>query len=141
MPPMKVLALSVMLALAAATADDKPKRPKISVKANPAMAISPARVVASADINGGPDDFEEFYCAAVEWDWGDDTRSNNSADCDPYEAGKSQIKRRFTADHTYRTAGDYRIQFRLKKKDKPIAAATTSVKIKPGLGDPGGDIR
>ena len=138
---MKVLALSVMLALAAATADDKPKKPKISVKANPAMAISPARVVASADINGGPDDFEEFYCAAVEWDWGDDTRSNNSADCDPYEAGKSQIKRRFTADHTYRTAGDYRIQFRLKKKDKPIAAATTSVKIKPGLGDPGGDIR
>ena len=141
MPPMKVLALSVMVALAAATADDKPKRPKISVKANPAMAISPARVVASADINGGPDDFEEFYCAAVEWDWGDDTRSNNSADCDPYEAGKSQIKRRFTADHTYRTAGDYRIQFRLKKKDKPIAAATTSVKIKPGLGDPGGDYR
>lgn len=138
---MKVLALSVMLALAAATADDKPKKPKISVRANPAMAISPARVVASADINGGPDDFEEFYCAAVEWDWGDDTRSNNSADCDPYEAGKSQIKRRFTADHTYRTAGDYRIQFRLKKKDKPIAAATTSVKIKPGLGDPGGDIR
>jgi hypothetical protein len=138
---MKVLALSVMLALAAATADDKPKRPKLSVKANPAMAISPARVVASADISGGPDDFEEFYCAAVEWDWGDDTRSNNSADCDPYEAGKSQIKRRFTADHTYRTAGDYRIQFRLKRKDKPIAAATTSVKIKPGLGDPGGDIR
>ena len=141
MRPMKVLALSVMLALAAATADDKPKRPKISVKANPAMAISPARVVASADISGGPDDFEEFYCAAVEWDWGDDTRSNNSADCDPYEAGKSQIKRRFTADHTYRTAGDYRIQFRLKRKDKPIAAATTSVKIKPGLGDPGGDVR
>ena len=138
---MKVLALSVMLALAAATADDKPKKPKISVKANPAMAISPARVVASADISGGPDDFEEFYCAAVEWDWGDDTRSNNSADCDPYEAGKSEIKRRFTADHTYRTAGDYRIQFRLKKKDKSIAAATTSVKIKPGLGDPGGEGR
>jgi hypothetical protein len=141
MRPMKVLALSVMLALAATMADDKPKKPKISVKANPAMAISPARVVASADINGGPDDFEEFYCATVEWDWGDDTRSNNSADCDPYEAGKSQIKRRFTADHTYRTAGDYRIQFRLKKKDKSIAGATTSVKIKPGLGDPGGDIR
>ena len=138
MRPMKVLALSVMLALAAATADDKPKRPKLSVKANPAMAISPARVVASADISGGPDDFEEFYCAAVEWDWGDDTRSNNSADCDPYEAGKSQIKRRFTADHTYRTAGDYRIQFRLKKKDKAIAGGSTSVKIRPGLGDPGG---
>jgi hypothetical protein len=128
-----------MVALSLAGAD-KPQRPKLSVKASPAMAISPARVVASADVNGGPDDFEEFYCAAVEWDWGDDTRSNNSADCEPYEAGKSAIKRRFTADHVYRSAGDYRIQFRLKKKDKSLASASTSVKIRPGLGDPGGDI-
>lgn len=135
---MKVLALPLMLALTLSGAADKPKRPKLSVKVNPAMAISPARVVASADVNGGPDDFEEFYCAGVEWDWGDDTRSNNSADCDPYEAGKSQIKRRFTADHVYRTAGDYRIQFRLKKQNKAIAGASASVKIRPGLGDPGG---
>jgi hypothetical protein len=94
--------------------------------------------VASADLTGGPDDFQEFYCAGVEWDWGDDTRSNNSADCEPYEAGKSQIKRRFTAEHVYRTAGDYRIQFRLKKQSKALAAATTSVKVRPGIGDPGG---
>jgi len=136
---MKLLALPLMLALSLSGGPDKPKKPKVSVKVNPAMAISPARVVASADINGGPDDFEEFYCAGVEWDWGDDTRSNNSADCDPYEAGKSQIKRRFTADHVYRTAGDYRVQFRLKKKDKALAAGSASVKIRPGLGDPGGD--
>jgi len=136
---MKFLALPLMLALSLAGAD-KPQRPKLSVKASPSMAISPARVVASADVNGGPDDFEEYYCAAAEWDWGDDTRSNNSADCEPYEAGKSAIKRRFTADHVYRTAGDYRIQFRLKKKDKSLASASTSVKIRPGLGDPGGEI-
>jgi hypothetical protein len=136
---MKFLALPLMLALALSGAD-KPKRPKLSVKANPSMAISPARVVASADVNGGPDDFEEFYCASVEWDWGDDTRSNNTADCDPYEPGKSEIKRRFTADHVYRTAGDYRIQFRLKKKDKAVASASTSVRIRPGIGDPGGDL-
>ena len=143
MGSMRFLTLPLVLALAV-TADlagsQKDKKPKISVKASPAMAISPARVVASADINGGPDDYEEFYCAGVEWDWGDDTKSTSSADCDPYEAGKSQIKRRFTADHVYRTAGDYRIQFRLKKRDKAIAAAGTSVKIRPGLGD-GGDRR
>ena len=134
---MRFLALPLMLALVFSGAD-KDKRPKLSVKAAPGMAFSPARVVATADLNGGANDFEEFYCAGVEWDWGDDTRSNTSADCEPYEAGKSQIKRRFTADHVYRTAGDYRIQFRLKKKDKPIAAASTSVKVRPGLGDPGG---
>src|SRR3954465_13586770 len=135
---MKVLALPLMLALALSGGADKPKRPKLSVKVNPAMAISPARVVASADVEGGPDDLEEFYCASVEWDWGDDTRSNNAADCDPYEAGKSAIQGRFSADHVYRSAGDYRIQFRLEKKNKAIAAASTSVKIRPGLGDPGG---
>src|SRR3990170_87976 len=117
---MKFLALPLMIALALAGAD-KPKRPKLTVKATPAMAVSPARVVASADVTGGPDDFEEFYCASIEWDWGDDTKSNNTADCDPYEPGKSQITRRFTADHVYRTAGDYRIQFRLKKKNKAVA--------------------
>lgn len=131
------MALSLMLALALSGAD-KDTKPKITVKANPSMAMSPAHIVASADINGGANDYEEFYCPSIEWDWGDDTRSTTSADCDPYEAGKSEIKRRFTADHVYRTAGDYRIQFRLKKKDKAIAGAGTSVKIRPGLGDPGG---
>jgi hypothetical protein len=135
---MKVLALPLVVAMALTVADT-PKRPKVSVKANPSMAVSPARVVASADVNGGPDDFEEFYCASIEWDWGDDTKSNNTADCDPYEPGKSQIKRRFTADHVYRTAGDYRIQFRLKKKNKSVGSASTSVRIRPGIGDPGGD--
>ena len=135
---MKLLALPLVLAVAFSVSD-KPKRPKLSVKANPTMAVSPARVVASADINGGPDDFEEFYCASIEWDWGDDTKSNNTVDCDPYEAGKSEIKRRFTADHVYRIAGEYRIHFRLKKKNKTIASATTSVRIRPGIGDPGGE--
>jgi hypothetical protein len=135
---MRFLALPLMLILAGPTADT-PKRPKLSVKASPSMGLSPARIVASADINGGPDDFEEYYCATVEWDWGDDTRSNNSADCDPYEAGKSTIKRRFTAEHVYRTAGEYRIYFRLKKKNKSVASASTSVRIRPGLGDIGGE--
>ena len=134
---MKFLALPLMLALAL-SAEDKPQRPKLTVKANPTMGVSPARVVASADVNGGPDDFEEFYCATAEWDWGDDTRSNTSVDCDPYEAGKSTIKRRFTADHVYRTAGEYRIQFRLKKKNKSVASASTSVRVRGGIGDIGG---
>jgi hypothetical protein len=133
------LSLMMSLALAVSGADaDKDKRPKISVKANPSMGISPARVVASADLSGGANDYEEFYCPSIEWDWGDDTKSSTSADCDPYEAGKSEIKRRFTADHVYRASGEFRIQFRLKKKDKSIAGAGTSVKIRPGLGDPGG---
>jgi outer membrane receptor for Fe3+-dicitrate len=136
---MKLMALSLMMTLAVAvSAADKDRRPKISVKASPAMAVAPARVVVSADLNGGANDYEEFYCPSIEWEWGDDTKSTTSADCEPYEAGKSEIKRRFTADHTFRMGGNFRIQFRIKKKDKSIAGAATSVQIRPGLGDPGG---
>jgi hypothetical protein len=135
---MKVLTLPLLVAVALSGNAFDDKKPKISVKANPSMGMSPVRVVVTADLNGGPNDSEEFYCAGVEWEWGDDTRSTNSADCDPYEAGKSEIKRRFTADHTYRVAGEYRVQFRLKKKDKTIGAGSTSVRVRPGLGDPGG---
>jgi hypothetical protein len=136
---MKVLALPLMIAVALAGSATDEKKPKISLKANPSMGMSPVRVVVTADLTGGANDSEEFYCPAVEWEWGDDTRSTNSADCDPYEAGKSEIKRRFTADHVYRTSGEYQVQFRLKKKDKTIGAGSTSVRVRPGLGDGGID--
>jgi hypothetical protein len=135
---MKFLALPLTIAVAFSGAAFDEKKPKVSLKANPAMGMSPVRVVVTADITGGANDNEEFYCPAVEWEWGDDTRSTNAADCDPYEAGKTEIKRRFTADHVYRSAGEYRVQFRLKKKDKTVGAGSTSVRVRPGLGDPGG---
>ncbi|HYT77050.1 MAG TPA: hypothetical protein VEL79_20005 [Vicinamibacterales bacterium] len=138
---MKLLTLPIALALTislSTSSSDKDKQPKLSIKANPAMAFSPARVVFTADITGGPNDFEEFYCPSIQWEWGDGTESDATADCEPYQAGKSEIKRRFTADRVYRSTGEYRVQLRLKKHDKVIAAASTTVKIRPGLGDPGG---
>src|SRR5438105_13291299 len=104
---MRFMAASLLLALAF-SGPDKADKPKLSVKVNPPMGgIAPARIVASADLTGGAPDSEELYCPAIEWDWGDDTRSTASADCDPYEAGKSEIKRRFTADHVYQTGGNF----------------------------------
>ena len=81
---------------------DQNKKPSISLRANPPVGFSPLRVVVTAELKGGADDYEDFYCASVEWDWGDDTKSESKADCDPYEAGKSEIKRRFVAEHTFR---------------------------------------
>ena len=132
------MALSIVLTLALSGADrdkDKDKRPKISVRASPAMGISPARVVASADLNGGANDYEEFYCPSIEWDWGDDTRSTTSADCEPYEAGKSEIKRRFTVEHMFRRPDNYRVAFRLKRRDKGVGFATVQIQVRPGLPD------
>ena len=118
-------------------AKEQDPRPKVSLKAQPVIAMSPARVVLTAELTGGANDFQDFYCPAIEWDWGDDTRSEKSDDCAPYEAGKSEIKRRFTVEHVYRRAGNYRISFRMKRHDKIVGAATTNVQIRPGLRDIG----
>jgi hypothetical protein len=143
---MKFAGLAILLALSlsgGALASDKNKdkdkgKPSISIKASPTVAFSPARVVVTADIKGGANDYEDFYCAAVEWVWGDGTTSSQLADCEPYEAGKSEIKRHFTVDHGYQSSGDFRVEFRLKKKDKVIGLASTMVKIRPGVREIGG---
>jgi hypothetical protein len=114
------------------------KRPTLSLKASPAQAMStPVRISLTGDLRGGPDDAEEYYCPAVEWSWGDGTVSESSADCDPYEAGKSTIQRRYAIQHIFRMAGRYQIQLRLKKKDKTIATATASVRVFGTFGDSG----
>ncbi len=93
------------------------------MRATPAIAFSPARIRAVAELKGGPDDYQEFYCAGVEWDWGDLTQSESATDCEPYEAGVSQIMRRFCSEHVYRTQGRYRVQIRLKRNGKVLTAA------------------
>ena len=85
----------------------------------------------TAEINGGSNDFEEFYCPTVVWAWGDGTESENSTDCAPYEAGKSEIKRRFTVEHVFR-AGGHQVTFRLKRNDKTLASVSVSIQIQPG---------
>ena len=72
------------------------KKPSLSLKASPTIVFSPARVVVSAELKGGAEDNAELYCPSLEWDWGDGTRSESNADCEPFEAGKSTIQRRFT---------------------------------------------
>lgn len=116
--------------------DQEPARPKLTLKAQPQISISPARITLTAELTGGANDFEEFYCPTIEWDWGDETTSEATNDCDPYQAGKSEIKRRFTVQHIYQRPGRYQVYFRLKRHDKVIAGATTTLQVRPGLGDP-----
>jgi hypothetical protein len=58
--------------------------------------------------------------------------SESGEDCDPYQAGKSTIKRRFTADHTYRQSGTYQIYFRLKQKGRIVGAGNGTVQVRAG---------
>jgi hypothetical protein len=115
----------------------EPKRPKITLKAQPLISMAPARVVLTAELVGGDDDFEDFYCPAVEWEWGDGTKSESSTDCAPYEPGKSEIKRRFTVEHVFRTGrpNGYRVTVHLKRRDRSVGVATVAIQVRPGLRD------
>jgi len=135
---MAILCASTLVIIAPTAGPDKKAKPSVSLKVTPVIGFSPARMVVTAELKGGADDYEEFYCATVEWDWGDDTRSESKTDCEPYEAGKSEIKRHFTVDHTYNTAGEYRVQFRLKQKNKVVGSGSADVKVRPGIRDGGG---
>ena len=115
--------------------DSDDKKPSLALKATPPLGFSPLRVRAVVDVRGGSDDYADFYCAATEWDWGDGTISEMSSDCDPYEAGKSTIKRRFTADHVFRQRGPQKIVFRLKQKSKIVGSATASIEVRAGSGE------
>ena len=131
-----VLALSAVLLIPGKTlqGEQGTKKPTLSLKATPAVSFAPARIVVIAEVKGGANDFEELYCPSVEWEWGDLTTSTAEADCEPYEAGKSEIKRRYTVEHRYKNPGGYKIVLRLRKGNKIVATANAMVQVRAGLG-------
>lgn len=126
--------LSTGLATAQSSKDDEAKRPKIRLRVQPQVAIAPARVTLTAELTGGSDDFADYYCPAIEWEWGDETSSESTTDCEPYEAGKSQIKRRYTVQHEFRRPGTYKIYLHLKAREHILGSGTTTLQVQPGVG-------
>jgi hypothetical protein len=134
------LAASIAMAAAPAAAAHQTEpadggRPRIALRAQPNVGMSPARVVLTAELVGGANDFQEYYCPTVEWDWDDDTVSESTSDCEPYEAGRSEIRRRLSVEHVFRRAGTFRVTLRLKQRDKVVGTAFTTVTIRPRLGE------
>ena len=133
-----VIACAISVTAAPADQKDKDKKGKkasLSVRATPALSFSPARIVATADLTGGMDAEEELYCPEAEWDWGDGTYSSATQDCEPFEAGKSDVRRHWTSEHRYETQGNYRLQLTLKRGKKTIVAGNTTVQVRPGARD------
>lgn len=113
--------------------DDKAKKARLSLRASPPVAFSPARIVVTAELSGG--DAAELYCPDIEWDWGDDTKSEAKQNCEPYVEGESTLTRRWTQSHTYTRAGRYQAYLRLKRGDKVLVASSVKVDVRPGAGD------
>jgi hypothetical protein len=146
----RIVAIAASLALASVglSAQNAPPekakgRPQLAVRSSPAVVFAPGRVVATAEFTGGADDYEEYYCGKIEWDWADGSTSAAEYDCDPYEAGKSQIRRRYTQEHTYRQPGNFEVLFRLKQGTKVVVTGRVTVEVRgdqmfPSTGWPTG---
>ena len=106
-------------------------RPKLSLNASPRVGRSPLRIVFTAELTGGANDYEEYYCPTIQWEWGDGTESESTVDCEPYEPGKSEIRRRFTVSHVFK-GGGHTVTLRLKRGDKLVATASVQVQVQPG---------
>jgi hypothetical protein len=132
-----VFALVVLMPCTETVGAQQPeaRKPSLVIRATPPVGFTPLRVRAAVDVRDGSDDYADFYCATVEWDWGDGTMSENTSDCAPYEAGKSTIQRRFSAEHIYRQNGAFRIFFRLKQKTKLVASVSANVTVRSGAGE------
>lgn len=109
-------------------------KPKAALRVNPTVIFPPARIVATAELTEGANDFQDYYCPTIEWIWGDGTQSEAVEDCEPYEAGKSEIRRRYTADHNFRNslesgAASYDIIFRMKQGTKVVLSLRQTIKV------------
>lgn len=126
-----VAAASVLLHAQASDVKGKaePKRASLSLKASPLSGMAPVRVSVTGELKGGRDDDEDLYCTTVAWDWGDGTVSENAADCEPFQPGKTAIQRRYAVTHLFREPGRFQVSLRLKKKDRTVVSASTTVQI------------
>lgn len=130
------LALAFVLPLRAGTEtaarEQSKKKPELIVRATPLVGFAPAKVQFQAILQGGDDDYEEYYCPTIEWDWDDDTVSESTPDCDPYEPGQSRITRRYSATHVFQQDGRYEVKFKLKRKNDVLVLASVMVQVQPG---------
>lgn len=113
------LTLGVMFTLGARTeinAQDKEDDPELRLRASPQVSFAGADILFVGEIRGGADDNEKLYCPSIEWDWGDETTSEQTLDCDPFETGTSEIRRRFSVRHTYDYGGRYEVRLNLKRR-------------------------
>jgi hypothetical protein len=121
--------LAAALAVPATAGDGHgARKPRLDLRASPRMAFMPVDVFVIAELVGG-DETEDFYCPAVEWEWGDGNRSAHASDCPPFRPGMT-LARLHSATHAYRRPGAYSIRVTLRRVGRALAAATTQVDVR-----------
>ncbi len=126
------VALLVLTFPAGAAAQDDRERPELTLRARPNVTFATNAISFTGLFRGGADDYEEFYCLSAEWDWDDGTVSESIFDCEPYEPGVSEIRRRFSRRHTYQFSGRYEVRLNLKRGDDVVTSARIRVTVRGG---------
>ncbi len=126
------VALLALAFPAGAAAQDDGERPELTLRARPNVTFATNAISFTGLLRDGADDYEEFYCLSAEWDWDDGTVSESTFDCEPYEPGVSEIRRRFSRRHTYQFSGRYEVRLNLKRRDDVVASARVRVTIRGG---------
>jgi hypothetical protein len=121
--------IAVALATSGIAGEAQARKPRFELRTTFRLTLAPTRVMAVAELVGG-EDLEEYYCAGLEWDWGDGNRSFQESDCDPFEPGM-EVDRFFSARHVYAQAGLYHVRVRLRRAGKDVAVARAQVRV-PG---------
>jgi len=119
--------LVVAVATPGWTGEGKSKRPRLEMRTTRSLSLPPVQIVAVAELVGG-EDLEAYYCAGLEWDWGDGTKSYHESDCAPWEPG-ADVDRFFSARHVYGAAGSYRVRIRLRRAERDVASAAAVVQV------------
>ena len=130
-----VLALALGAGQSATAQRNDDKKPSLSLRVTPPIGFSPLRVRVSVEVRGCADDAVDFYCPTVEWDWDDDVRSESSEDCEPYQAGRSTIQRRYSIEHSFQDPGSFTVRIRLKQGNRVVATASANVQVREGVRD------
>ncbi len=103
---------------------------KLSLKGSPSLGSPDTVFVFRAVLTGGVDS-EDLYCLSTEWAWGEQADASiNETECPPFKAGETPVERVFTEEQTFRSIGAHQVRVVLRKGEKEIASAATTVTVR-----------
>ena len=99
--------------------------PKLSVEAHPRVGFAPLRVSVKAVLQNASRNDAAFGCVWESWNFGDGAVSSEKNNCDTAAITETE----FFAEHVYRDAGVYELQFVLGNNQ--IVSRRVSVRVIP----------
>ena len=130
---MLVVGIASTATTVGSTIGQETEKPELRLRASPRVGFAPAEILFIGELRGGSDDHEPLYCATMEWEWDDGTRSERTPDCDPFEPGTTEIRRRFSQRHVFQDGGKYEVRLSLKRRDDVVSSVRTTIEIRGGF--------